>query len=309
MQGSVNNSLRPMKILIPFVAITAILTTQILVSDILLAKQEKEDKSSPASGSLANDFNLHYTGKYCQECHEKTPVEGGNTFLKYNGDFSKLCRCHGNAPGDYLHPVEIEPSEDKKASIPADLPLRDGKISCSTCHDLYLQCQKSPIKKTSLRGAPFGKRTNFCFKCHNKRDYMMLDPHKQLDDKDKIVAKICLYCHAEKPDEKNASYQEVKLIGSLEVICQRCHAISGNHSGNFNHMVKPSAKGLEKMKQMEKKFNIILPLDENGKMTCITCHNPHQKGVIPTERAGAKGADSKFRHRLPGKLCIECHQM
>lgn len=246
---------------------------------------------------------------YCRECHEKIPVVGGNSFLKFGGDFTKLCRCHYNAPGDYIHPVDIEPSEKKRAMIPKDFPLKNGKISCATCHDLYLQCQKSTIKKTSLRGAPFSKRTDFCFKCHNKRDYVMLDAHKQLDDKNKIVKEICLYCHAEMPDEKNASYQEVKLIGSLEVICQRCHAIKGNHSGNFNHLIKPSDKGLARMKEMEKKFDIILPLDENGKMTCITCHNPHQKGVIPAERAGAKGADSKFRHRLPGKLCLECHQI
>jgi len=60
---------------------------------------------------------------------------------------------------------------------------------------------------------------------------------------------------------------------------------------------------------MEEKFGIILPLDADGKMTCVTCHNPHQKGVIPPERAAAKGADSKFRHRLPDKMCTECHQM
>jgi ribosomal protein L40E len=138
---------------------------------------------------------------------------------------------------------------------------------------------------------------------------MMLDAHKQLNDKGVIVEEICLYCHAEKPDEKNTDHEEVKLIGNLEVICQRCHAISGNHSGNFNHMVKPSAKYVKIMKQMEAKFDIILPLDEEGKLTCITCHNPHQKGVIPSDRKGAKGADSKFRHRLPGKLCLECHQM
>ena len=298
-----------MKILIALIAITVMVTTQILISDILLAKQKKEAKSSPAPGSLASDFNLHYTGMYCQECHEKTPVASGNAFLKYGGDFTKLCKCHYNSPGDYIHPVDITPSKEKKPKIPKDFPLKNGKIVCSTCHDLYQQCQKSPIKKTSLRGAPFSKRTDFCFKCHNKKDYTMLDAHKQLDDNGGIINEICLYCHSEKPDEKNASYKDVKLIGKLEVICQRCHVIAGNHSGNFNHLVKPSAKGLAKMKQMEKKFNIILPLDENGKMTCITCHNPHQKGVIPAERAGAKGADSKFRHRLPGKLCIECHQM
>ncbi len=74
-------------------------------------------------------------------------------------------------------------------------------------------------------------------------------------------------------------------------------------------MVKPSAKGLKKMEAMKEKYGLILPLDEKGKMTCITCHNPHEKGIIPLEKASAKGADSIFRHRLPEKFCVECHQM
>lgn len=84
--------------------------------------------------------------------------------------------------------------------------------------------------------------------------------------------------------------------------------ISGNHAGNFDHMVKPSARMLSVMKNMEEKFGIILPLDSEGKMTCATCHNPHDTGVIPPESPASKGAGSKYRHRLPERLCIECHQ-
>lgn len=292
------------------IGMAAIIAILFLVSDTLIAKAKAQDKPMPLKDGVADSFNPHYTGKYCRECHAKTPQKGGEIFLKYGGDFNKLCgRCHGNTPGDYLHPVDVVPSEEKRTNIPAELPLRDGKITCSTCHNLYLQCQQSQIKVTSLRGAPYQNRTDLCFKCHKRQEYMMLNAHKQINENGEVVTASCLYCHAEIPAVNKASFKDIKLIGKLAVICQRCHVIAGNHSGNFNHMVKPSAKALAKMKQMEGKFNIILPLDEDGKLTCITCHNPHQRGVIPTERAGAKGADSKFRHRLPGKLCIECHQM
>jgi cytochrome c peroxidase len=63
------------------------------------------------------------------------------------------------------------------------------------------------------------------------------------------------------------------------------------------------------MKQMEAELGIILPLNEDGKITCVTCHNPHEKGVISTERVGAKGAGEIHRHRLSGNMCIKCHQM
>jgi len=135
----------------------------------------------------------------------------------------------------------------------------------------------------------------------------MFNPHKQLDARGKIEPGKCLYCHVSKPDEERSAKKEAKLIGELTLICQKCHAITGNHSGNNNHLVKPSAKLLARMQQMENRFSIILPLDDEGKLTCATCHNPHQKGVIQEDKPSAKGAGSKFRHRLPNKLCMECH--
>ena len=249
----------------------------------------------------------HYTGKYCSDCHEQIPQEGGNKFLKYNSDFNILCKCH--APANYIHPVGIEPSQEKKIKIPAELPLQKGKITCLTCHDIYWQCKKRRVEKNSLRGTPFPKRSDFCYKCHNKASYMMLDIHNQLDSNGKIIVKKCLYCHADKPDESRARYKDVKFIGDLEMLCQRCHVIRGSHSGNFNHMVRPSASTLARMQAVEIKFGIILPLDENGQLTCITCHNPHDKGVIQADIPSAKGAGSKYRHRLPERLCLVCHQI
>lgn len=260
--------------------------------------------------SVKSTTNIHYTGKYCNECHEKTPVTGGNQYLKFDGEYKHLCRCHSETETSIIHPFDIKPSPEKKKRIPADFPLKNGELSCGTCHDIYLQCQKRLFDKNSLRGAPYPRRTDFCFKCHDKKNYERLNPHDQINDAGEILIEKCLFCHEEKPDEKHATFKEVKFIGNIEVLCTRCHLIAGNHSGNADHMaIVPSAEGLKRIEAMEKKYNMILPLDENGKMTCITCHNPHEKGVIPGDAPGAKGAGSKYRHRLPENLCKECHQM
>ena len=137
----------------------------------------------------------------------------------------------------------------------------------------------------------------------------MLNLHTQLNAAGEIIVEKCLYCHTDKPDDNRVRYEDVKFIGDLEMICQRCHVIRGKHAGNFNHLVKPSAKALARMQAMEKEFGIILPLDENGQLTCITCHNPHDIGVIQAESPAAKGAGSKHRQRLPERLCSECHQL
>ncbi len=251
--------------------------------------------------------NFHYSGKYCTECHETTP-ELKNQNLKYNGNFNILCKCHFNIPESYIHPVNIEPSKKIKNKIPPSFPLKDGKIVCSTCHDIYLQCQKSTMNKISLRGSPYPTRYKICYKCHNIKEYEMLNPHKQLDVNKKIIVERCLYCHIEKPDEKYSGQRDIALKNNIGILCQRCHDIRGNHSGNSDHLRKPSAKGIKRMNEMKKKFNIILPLDTDGNLTCATCHNPHETGVIAAYRPSAKGADGKYRHRLPGKMCTECHQ-
>ncbi len=284
----------------------------IILSSVLLFAQEKGEHTE----TVTKDTDLHYTGKYCTECHEKKPVEGGDTFLKFGGDFTELCKCHGYTPGTYIHPVDIIPSEEKRAKIPEDLPLLKDKLSCVTCHDIYMQCQHNPrfkiLNRRFLRGAPYLSRTTLCFRCHDEKKYKMLDPHNQLTEKGAIVVEKCLYCHVEKPDEKLATFEEIKVIGNLEVLCYRCHFKQSQfHPINANHLRKPTDKTLAIMKESEIKLGIILPLNYEGKITCPTCHNPHERGVIPGEKASAQGASEKYRLRLSGQdlqICIACHE-
>jgi len=140
----------------------------------------------------------------------------------------------------------------------------------------------------------------------------MLDPHNQITETGAIIADKCLYCHIEKPDEKHATFKEVKLIGDLEVLCFRCHYKQSQfHPINANHLVTPNPTIVENIKETEKKFGIILPLNYEGKITCPTCHNPHERGVIPGDRASSKGASEKYRLRLSGvnlQICVACHK-
>jgi cytochrome c peroxidase len=80
-------------------------------------------------------------------------------------------------------------------------------------------------------------------------------------------------------------------------------------SAEFSHMTRPTAKTIATMKKMEEELRVVLPLDAEGKMTCATCHNPHEKGVISAESPAATGAGSKYRLRLPEPPCIACHEM
>lgn len=306
-----------MKTLLSAIAISLVLILQLVPPGAFAAPQAAGTPVIAPPENLKKNFNLHYTGQYCSACHSATPTAGsGDPKLKFNGDLEQLCGgCHDSTEKNYLHPVGVVPSPAKRAQKPADFPLVDGKLACTTCHDLYLQCQADPAvnpgrkknPKTSLRGAPFKQRTDFCFNCHDRQNYEMQNPHDQKDDSGKLYAEKCLYCHKVKPDEQKDHFKDIQVLNNIEDICQGCHVITGNHSGNYNHLIAPSEKFQKRFTEMEKKFNIILPLAANGKMSCMTCHNPHEKGIIPEDSPAATGADSKYRHRLPGRLCQECH--
>lgn len=282
--------------------------------DIVFADEKIPDNSMLVSEAVTDTTDVHYTSKYCTQCHEQTPRNGAK-FLKYEGDFKQLCRCHYKAVERDLHPIGIEPSEGIKARMPKNFSLLNGKIACSTCHDIVEQCRDKKTddmftrRQMFLRGAPYTKQTNFCFKCHNEIKFKKYNPHKQLNASGDVIELTCLYCHLEIPEAKQAEFKDIKLIGNLDMICNRCHKKAGEQSLHARHLRKPSAKVAASIKQLENKFGIILPFNEEGKITCATCHNPHERGVIPSEKAGAKGADEENRHRIPENICMQCHQM
>ena len=257
---------------------------------------------------LSPETNIHFTGRYCTQCHEDNPTKSRRSRLKFNGDPNLLCRCHVNTQNSYWHPIGIDPPQNGAVEIADDLPLPKGKISCFTCHDMFIQCRKRSLRISTLRGGPFHTRSAFCFKCHHQNDYDPFDPHQQVDQRGEILSDTCKYCHLVPPARFNDPSNALKFIGELGLLCQRCHMIKGNHSGNVQHYGKTAkAKTLARMKKMEAKHQVILPLDEKGRVTCVTCHNPHADGVIDRSRPAAKGADVKFRHRLRGNMCIVCH--
>lgn len=276
-------------------------------------EQNRRQTAGPATepGIINEKTNIHFTGRYCGECHVRQPVKGGDAYLKYDGDFQRLCgRCHHGMSTGYCHPLQINAESDRSLSTPADFPLRNGNFTCLTCHDVYRQCVKRLFDRHTLRGAPYPRKTDFCYRCHDRKKYPALNAHQQLRSDGTLNERLCLYCHEKKPDEKTATYRQVTFVGDMSALCRRCHAVEGNHPGDYDHMAAvPSAKAMKHMAVMEKTYAIILPLTRDGKMTCITCHNPHEKGVIATDKPSAKGADSKYRERLPATMCIRCHQM
>lgn len=266
---------------------------------------------------LPRTTNIHFNAKYCLECHVKIPSrESKDDYLRYGGDFQELCRCHYPESGlIHTHPVNARPGDNENLNVPESFPLSDGKVTCRSCHDLYTQCRDSEEDRILLqgqmllRGLPYDTRLDFCFRCHDKGRYQKFNPHRQLDGSGRVIESRCLYCHAEAPDTSQTTWEDVKLIGSYTNLCMGCHYRVAKQPLHASHLRRPSDPVRGRMQEVQAQFNIVLPLDRNGRVTCATCHNPHQRGLIPDQRAGARGAGALHRHRLQDNMCIKCHPM
>lgn len=128
------------------------------------------------------DKSPHYVSGGCQVCHVATdPEQTGDLSLKA-GQLELCVSCHEagqcaatlSVPNEngvsvnlaigVTHPYGIVPSE---ASRPDQLPLRDGLIACSTCHDLHMDNAESHMLRLyTYRPGANVDWTPLCADCH-----------------------------------------------------------------------------------------------------------------------------------------------
>ena len=276
--------------------------------------------------------NPHWSADGCLACHKNKPQEINlkrNNLKLHTSDINALCNsCHSSISKHlYIHPYGMKPSKKIMDNMPASflkaVKRGKGSLTCIACHDLPLTCLpknkfKRGLNPLFFREGPYKTRTELCYRCHDKSKYKRLNPHDQINKNGKLNEEICTVCHLTTEKLKKAkdindvdfNYKE-----NLSAMCTGCHPVKPHPGGSFsffsdekgpNHLVKPSQDILEHKLKMEKKNNIIFPLEpKSGKVFCGTCHNPHEKGVIKVE-AAAKGADDNKRLRMQ-KMCRNCH--
>ena len=143
-----------------------------------------------------------------------------------------------------------------------------------------------------------------------------------------------MWCHVGIPDRNaglpvDASYN---LRSNPYGVCINCHTMGPHHPVEGQHMgVAPSAQmrsfmaAYEIQYRMNMPFTALLesviasgrtprqfPLDEHSRITCYSCHNAHEKDLLPATNPRSVGAepDKASNHRLrirQGVICSACH--
>ncbi|MEW6378113.1 MAG: hypothetical protein AB1611_00750 [bacterium] len=137
------------------------------------------------------------------------------------------------------------------------------------------------------------------------------NPHTWSNDENHT---FCRECHANDPNTV-VSYLDVRLKQGVTASCMRGdEGINGTKCHSVEKLGRTHSVDVEPGKDM--KIPEDLHLDENMRITCVTCHNPHGNWTssIPmvareTRVAGTNQYRSYFLRRtnIRSALCIACH--
>lgn len=174
------------------------------------------------------------------------------------------------------------------------LPLKaDRKLKCAVCHgieDIDEQDFDKIDKKDPdfLHGGPYPDLNQFCFYCHDIEKQRRPNIHDMVDAQGKVNEDACRHCH-EEVLERDQQYElsELKLRVPMDTLCYGCH-LKSPHFNALEHQVEPS----EHVEKQHKRFlqehpEVILPLTEDNRVTCVTCHTPHPPGVLDSSLPAA----------------------
>jgi len=134
----------------------------------------------------------------CTNCHTVMRNVSVRSQLKTVNELDTCVQCHKN----------------KRAEISRSghMPLREGKMTCTSCHNPHGSPTESLLKEASINDT--------CYKCHAEKRGPFLFEHAP-------VRESCVNCH-----DPHGSTNDFMLKISRPRLCQQCHGTLTGHPGN-----------------------------------------------------------------------------
>ncbi len=145
--------------------------------------------------ALWNGSKHDTRGLACTTCHSVHSFQSETHQLKAKDELGLCATCHRDKVA--------------KMGLPGHMPVREGKMTCTSCHD--------PHGSTNVKLLKVGDNvTQLCTSCHQEKRGPFLWEHAP-------VSEGCTTCH-----DPHGSVNERMLVTKLPMLCQRCH-ISTRH--------------------------------------------------------------------------------
>jgi len=222
----------------------------------------------------------------CMRCH----IDPADHPKAMRISVTRMCEeCHRKLMRASSHPVDRLP---ELATVPADLPLAGGKITCNTCHNIHSTRFSAFGQKTYFLRRPSVGR-EFCLACHDAR--RTRDRHVELVASAHIGSRFTVTDGSQPLDP-------------MSVECISCHDGNVGSSVDYSlgqgvwnhdngaHPIGVSYResrmrngGLLPVSMLDKKLRLF-----GGKVGCGTCHDMYSK--LPKKLT----KNEQF-------LCTSCH--
>lgn len=247
--------------------------------------------------------NVHAL-KQCSKCHKSAkPTSQADASLLTENSVQLCGACHVKPAFMHATP-EIKPPI---SAVYKEFPLeKKSLLGCSTCHEEPECRNKKTAVPKLLRGGPYKKKDDFCFRCHHdlKITATQVNPHFQrkemLDTKQSIQ---CMYCHTVDPSLTAPTFEKPLLKLPYEKLCLICHPAEVHPLANEHLSRKLTKERATAISDMADKKNVHLPLGTDFSITCATCHAPHSNSCKPDD----KSAGCKRSRARSNTLCTSCH--
>jgi len=273
-----------------------------------------------ATPDADTDVNPHWVKDACQVCHVSARPTAGNIGLHAESAESLCEGCHAGSGGarGCRHASDIAVGD---MTVPDSYAatLEDGRLVCSSCHDLTIQCEAPNTSYRFLNPGFVRDRApqeggEHCFTCHDSDGFERLNPHAL--EAGSPPGPTCTLCHATMPVKDGQGWLPVDFnaTSSFNDLCTGCHTV-GPHPGNgfsgqpvgWEHLAVPSASVVERMRRSEQTLGVAFPLDpNNGEVHCATCHNPHPDDLGGYPVARIVGSNHRLR---ADDICLACHDL
>lgn len=266
----------------------------------------------PSDGP-AEVVNPHWSATGCAHCHEMRDDRPQSIPPERVDAVCLACHDGRKAPME-RHPVGRS-FKGTGMTPPEGWPAAGGRLGCATCHDIRRSGHRVGGRPKEnpffIRGAS-ANLTAFCGACHTTTaEHRKYNPHAMLKADGTPDAQTCSFCHTQDYSKGIPAVRTRKsgLRGDPITLCLGCH---GQHvdyfdPGHIGHPVDakrraylvaaesvPAGAPVPTERQSAAgdtgAWPSRLPLWPDGRIVCSTCHNPHQKGVFPSESILATGA-------------------
>jgi len=134
----------------------------------------------------------------CTSCHSVHSFKSERAQLKTRNDQDTCFTCHK--------------SERSKSMRASHHPVREGKLSCSSCHNVHDGVRAKMVKGDSVN--------ELCYTCHTEKRGPFLFEHA-------AVREDCLSCH-----DPHGSNHARLLSQKAPNLCWNCHLTGSGHFGS-----------------------------------------------------------------------------